>query len=108
MKRLIALFAVITLFASILVGCDYNRNGKQQYYVQTVGDPNDNGEYTLPAFDEKGNELKLTFMKTGDNRKFKEHAFLRVYVKDTDRVTAYEEVSKDELPTKVKDKLNIK
>ncbi|EJW18777.1 YxeA family protein [Paenibacillus alvei] len=108
MKRIITLFAVITLFTSILVGCDYNRDGKQQYYVQTVGDPNEQGEYTLPAFDENGNEKKLTFMKTGENRKFKEHAFLRVYVKDEERVTAYEEISKDELPDKVKDKLNVK
>ncbi len=38
MKRYIALFSILVVFASLLVGCDINRMGKDQYYVQITAD----------------------------------------------------------------------
>ncbi len=50
MKRYIALFSILVVFASLLVGCDLNRMGKDEYYVQITVDgkeyngKSDNGE----------------------------------------------------------------
>lgn len=38
MKRYIALFSILVVFASLLVGCDINRLGKDEYYVQVTAD----------------------------------------------------------------------
>ena len=38
MKRYIALFSILVVFASLLVGCDLNRMGKDEYYVQITTD----------------------------------------------------------------------
>ena len=38
MKRYIALFSILVVFASLLVGCDLNRIGKDEYYVQITTD----------------------------------------------------------------------
>ena len=38
MKRYIALFSILVVFASLLVGCDLNRLGKDEYYVQITVD----------------------------------------------------------------------
>lgn len=33
MKKYIAIFSLLVVFASLLVGCDINRIGKGEYYV---------------------------------------------------------------------------
>lgn len=38
MKRYIALFSILVVFASLLVGCDINRLGKDEYYLQIKAD----------------------------------------------------------------------
>ncbi|MDP7992035.1 YxeA family protein [Bacillus sp. MHSD_36] len=117
MKRYIALFSILVVFASLLVGCDLNRMGKDEYYVQITVDGKeyngkaDNGEayknyeYKLNGFDKEGKEKELEFTAQKNLRK---DAFLRVYNSDKKGVTAWEEVKKDELPTKVKEKLGAK
>ncbi|PGB88012.1 hypothetical protein COM13_17685 [Bacillus pseudomycoides] len=117
MKRYIALFSILIVFASLLVGCDLNRMGKDEYYVQITVDGTeknekaDNGqshksfEYKLPAFDKDGKEKEMEFTAVKNLRK---EAFLRVFYSDKKGVAAWEEVKKDELPEKVKEKLGVK
>ncbi|EEK42487.1 Hypothetical membrane associated protein [Bacillus cereus m1293] len=117
MKRYIALFSILVVFASLLVGCDINRMGKDQYYVQITADgiekneKSDSGEpykyfeYKLKGFDKDGKEKEIEFTAHKNLRK---DAFLRVYHSDKKGVTAWEEVKKDELPAKVKEKLGTK
>ncbi|MES5952280.1 hypothetical protein CN907_10785 [Bacillus anthracis] len=117
MKKYIALFSILVVFASLLVGCDINRMGKDEYYVQITVDgkeyngKTDNGEtytdyqYKLTGFDKDGKEKELEFKAQKNLRK---EAFLRVYNSDKKGVTAWEEVKKDELPAKVKEKLSVK
>lgn len=117
MKRYIALFSILVVFASLLVGCDLNRMGKDEYYVQITVDgkeyngKSDNGQpykdyqYKLTGFDKEGQEKELEFTAQKNLRK---DAFLRVYHSDKKGVSAWEEVKKDELPAKVKEKLGAK
>lgn len=91
MKRYIALFSILVVFASLLVGCDLNRMGKDEYYVQITVDGKevhskaDNGqkfkdyEYKLTGFDKDGKEKELEFTAQKNLRK---EAFLRVYHSD--------------------------
>ncbi|AJG64068.1 hypothetical protein BD64_522 [Bacillus anthracis] len=94
MKRYIALFSILVVFASLLVGCDLNRMGKDEYYVQITVDgkeyngKSDNGEpykhfeYKLKGFDKDGKEKELEFNAQKNLRK---EAFLRVYNSDKKR-----------------------
>ncbi|KOS24044.1 membrane protein [Bacillus anthracis] len=117
MKRYIALFSILVVFASLLVGCDLNRMGKDEYYVQITVDgkeyngKSDNGEpykhfeYKVKAYDKDGKEKEVEFNAQKNLRK---EAFLRVYNSDKKGATAWEEAKKDELPAKVKEKLGAK
>lgn len=117
MKRYIALFSILVVFASLLVGCDLNRMGKDEYYVQITvdgkeyngkssnGEPYKDYQYKLIGFDKDGKEKELEFNAQKNLRK---EAFLRVYHSDKKGVSAWEEVKKDELPAKVKEKLSVK
>ncbi|EJR80279.1 YxeA family protein [Bacillus cereus group sp. MYBK249-1] len=117
MKRYIVFFSILVVFATMLVGCDLNRMGKDEYYVQITvdgteknkkfddGEPFKSFEYKLPAFNKDGNEKEMEFNAMKNLRK---EAFLRVYYSDKKGVTAWEEVKKDELPAKVREKLGVK
>ncbi|MBM7585490.1 uncharacterized protein (TIGR01655 family) [Bacillus pakistanensis] len=110
-----------TAIAAILIGglvfiqnVNLNRLGADQYYVQIEGqgkkieDKSDTGqkyvsyEYELPAFDQEGKPKTLTFTA---NKQLREKAYLSLFVKDGKGVTSYQEVTKEELPEKAKDKL---
>ncbi len=117
MKRYITLFSILVVFATMLVGCDVNCMGKDEYYVQITTDAKiksgvskEGNKYTeynyeLQGFDENGNEKTVKFNGFKELRK---EAFLRVFHSDKKGVTAWEEVKKDELPGKVKEKLDVK
>ncbi|EJV75341.1 MULTISPECIES: YxeA family protein [Bacillus] len=118
MKKYMAIFSLLVVFASLLVGCDINRMGKDEYYVQITMDGKEGVsksmdgkvmgkeyEYTLSGFDKEGKEKELQFMAQKNLRK---EAFLRVYHSDKKGVTAWEEVQEDELPKKAKEKLGVK
>ncbi|MFE7378710.1 YxeA family protein [Bacillus cereus] len=118
MKKYMALFSLLVVFASLLVGCDINRMGKDEYYVQISMDGREGVsksmdgkvmgkeyEYTLSGFDKEGKEKELEFIAQKNLRK---EAFLRVYHSDKKGVTAWEEVQEDELPKKAKEKLGVK
>ncbi|MDR2995535.1 hypothetical protein COK05_27540 [Bacillus cereus] len=118
MKKYMALFSLLVVFASLLVGCDINRMGKDEYYVQITMDGKEGVsksmdgkvmgkeyEYTLSGFDKEGKEKELEFIAQKNLRK---EALLRVYHSDKKGVTAWEEVQEDELPKKAKEKLGVK
>ncbi|PFK06187.1 YxeA family protein [Bacillus cereus] len=122
MKKYIALFSILIVFASLLVGSGWNGWGlhhlgklsQDKYYVQITTDgieKADNGEtskrfyYKLTGFDKDGKEKELEFNTRKNLRK---EAFLRVYYSDKkgeEDVSGWEEVKTDELPAKVKEKL---
>ncbi|MEV2911616.1 YxeA family protein [Paenibacillus larvae] len=112
MRKYTAYIGIFLVVVVMLTGCDFNRMFKDQVYTQIKGEGQlvgDRYEYTLPAYNEKGEEIQLTFYKFGEDR-FKQDAYLRLYVKGKDgkkEVTSYEEVKKEELPNKVKEKLHI-
>ncbi|PEV95829.1 hypothetical protein CN428_28500 [Bacillus cereus] len=118
MKKYMALLSLLVVFASLLVGCDINRMGKDEYYVQITMDGKEGVsksmdgkvmgkeyEYTLSGFDKEGKEKELEFMAQKNLRK---EAFLRLYHSEKKGVTAWEEVQEDELPKKAKEKLGVK
>ncbi|MDM5157062.1 YxeA family protein [Bacillus sp. DX1.1] len=117
MKRYIALFSILVVFATMLVGCDLNRMGKDEYYVQITvdgkeekgkadnGTPYTNYEYKLAGFDEDGKEKTMEF---NANKNLRKEAFLRVFHSDKKGVTAWEEVKKEDIPAKAKEKLGVK
>lgn len=106
MKKIFALFAILTVFAVFSFGCDIRSlklYGKDKYYVQIKGEGEIKDKtrvYTLPAYDEEGAEKKISFTshKAENDKKLKEDAFLRLYVsEDNDKsvdVKPYEEVKK--------------
>ncbi|ALZ64119.1 MULTISPECIES: YxeA family protein [Bacillus] len=125
MKKLLASCATFALFASFAVGCDLSspiKMGSKEYYVQIQGEGKmeDNQRlYTLPTYDENGNEKTVTFssQKRENDKKLKENAFLRLYIKQEDEkktdipnteVKSYEEVQQADLPAKTKEKLGVK
>ncbi|MFJ8513264.1 YxeA family protein [Lysinibacillus xylanilyticus] len=123
MKKILVLSAILTLIASFVAGCNVatpNKIAADQYYVQIqgTGEMKDNRRfYTLPAYDEDGVEKKVTFSSVkSKNEQLQENAFLRLYVRqgntekieilDTE-VKSYEEVEKEDLPKKIKEKFGV-
>ncbi|MEX0137363.1 YxeA family protein [Bacillus nitratireducens] len=128
MKKFLAIITLCLLFSSITIGCErasLNRIGKDVYYVQIKGEGTieqvegkNLRNYTLPAYDEGGVKKQITFRskKASNEHKLNEKAFLCLYVDQDDKskneissieVKSYEEVQEAELPTKVKEKLNV-
>ncbi|MBJ7939494.1 YxeA family protein [Bacillus cereus] len=98
MKKYLALLSLLVVFASLLVGCDINRMGKDEYYVQITTDGKEGVsksmddkvmgkeyEYTLSGFDKEGKEKELEFKAQKNLRK---EAFIRVYHSEKKGVTA--------------------
>lgn len=124
MKKPLVISALLVLFSSFTIGCErsptINRMGTEQYYVQITN----NGEikknqrfYTLSTYNKDGVEKTVTFGSVkSENKPLKENAFIRLYVDQKDKknteinhreIKSYEEVQKDDLPSKVKEKLHI-
>lgn len=116
-KVIIVVSAIIVVVAGLLIflqNVNLNRLGADNYYVQIKGGGEKtesklgNGEkfvtyeYTLPAFNEAGEEKVFTFTSS---KQLREEAYLNLFVKDDKGVTSYQEVQKDEIPDKAKAKL---
>ncbi len=107
MKKWIGIAMVLILVVVGVTQVDWNRIGKDTLFVkvEAVSDVEEttleNGEvmkryvYTRPAFTSDGKSKEVTF--TAAN-KLREGAYLRLYVKDGDTVTSYEEVSRADVP----------
>lgn len=118
MKKLFVMLGVLmVVLITVLVGLatiDFNRLGKGNVYVQIVGDgkvekfTDTNGAvyetywYTLPAYDEKGEEMQVNFSA---QKNLRHDAYLMLYLKNGTEVTSFDEVQFDELPKKVQEKL---
>lgn len=119
MKKLLTGVGIAVL---LLVGAvfalgkiNFNRIGKDEYYIQVIGEGSEvesedgNGniytdyEYELPGYNKDGEEKTLIFTA---QKQLREEAYLRVYVKEEDQVTSYQEVQADELPEKAVEELN--
>jgi len=119
MKKIITSLVVIVVIIfgglTFLQKVNFNRLGANEYYLQIndqgkkVESKSDSGErfvqyeYKLPAFDKDGKQKTFSFSA---QKQLRENAYLRLYVKDDKGVTSYQEVKKDELPKKVREKLN--
>ncbi|OQR53460.1 YxeA family protein [Bacillus sp. CDB3] len=101
MKRYITPFSL-----ALILGI--KRMGPHPYYVQITTDGQLKGkrfEYNLQGFDEKGKEKTMSFTTEKQLRK---DAYVKLFY-DKDRgVKTWEEVKNEDLPKKVKEKLQGK
>ncbi|WP_214703259.1 MULTISPECIES: YxeA family protein [unclassified Exiguobacterium] len=113
MKKWIGIAIVSTVLMVGLTKVDWNRIGKDTLFVEIKGATDieettlENGEvmkryvYTQPAFSSEGKSKEVTFTAT---KELREGAYLRLYVKDGDTVTSYEEVSRADVPRSITEK----
>lgn len=110
MKKWIGMGVVSILLLAGLLQVDWNRFGKDTFFVE-VETPSDveettldNGEvmkryvYTQTGFTSDGESKEVTFTA---GKELREGAYLRLYVKDGDTVTSYDEVSREDVPDSV-------
>lgn len=111
MKQLISFFLTAVLFiGGVVGGLFYMQNYEDFYYVQVdnssvkelSADSDMNYEYTLNSYNDNGRKKKLSF-KT--SRQLREDAYLKLQVRFFG-VHAWEEVSYDDLPEKVQNKID--
>lgn len=111
---IVTIIAVIVGFFLFIQNVNVNRLGADNYYVQitengkkieyksTNGEKFVSYEYTLPAINEDGKEQNLTFTS---NHQLREKAYINLFVKREKEVTSYQEVKKEEIPAKAREKL---
>lgn len=109
-----ALFIIFVAALVILMTVDFNRLNKDSYYVQISADGEveeiklDSGEivetywYELPSYNESGEEKTLKFSAGKNLRK---DAYLKLYVKNGDEVSSYDEVKFHDIPRKAQEQL---
>ncbi|HHQ2899419.1 TPA: YxeA family protein [Bacillus cereus] len=118
MKKYTLFLNIFSVFIILLTGCSsIKRIGTEKYYVQINMNGNevihevDGGEklkrfeYELKGFNEDGEEKKLKFDAEKNLRK---EAFLRVHYSKEKGVKTWEEVKKEEIPKKAREKLEKK
>lgn len=115
LKYLVSIVIVSVIFVyglSTLLHPEFNRYlnrvGKAQYYTVILEDgkidPKASGKilttfrYRLPAYNANGDKWLLDFSAI---KQLRHHAYLRLYVKTNGTVTAWEEVSREQLPVVV-------
>ena len=114
------LIVVGVLFTLGIVGVfaftkiDFNRMNANNYYLQITeeGVPHekklDDGSvmtsysYKLDATNEDGKTISLEFTA---QKKLRQDAYLKMYVKEGDQVSSYDEVKLDEIPKKAQNQL---
>ncbi|WP_026825224.1 MULTISPECIES: YxeA family protein [Exiguobacterium] len=113
MKKWIGIAIVSIVLMVGLTKVDWNRIGKDTLFVEIKGATDieettlENGEvmkryvYTQPAFSSEGKSKEVTFTAM---KELREGAYLRLYVKDGDTVTSYEEVSRADVPQSITEK----
>ncbi|MGE6377786.1 YxeA family protein [Peribacillus muralis] len=109
---IIFLIGVAGVFA--LTKIDFNRMNADHYYVQITEDGTQHDtklgdgsvmtsySYRLKAANADGETEALEFTAQKNLRK---DAYLKVYVKDEDEVSSYDEVKFEEIPKKAQEKL---
>lgn len=133
MKKFIIIMVSIVVIASIVVagflifGVDaakmkaewgttkmyvhITENGKEEIIGEDSSDPFSRYYYTLTAYDEEGNEAKVSFSA---HKNLRLDSFLLLYVKDGEdgsgirQIGRYDEVTKEAIPAKAREKLGVK
>ncbi|MGG3840334.1 YxeA family protein [Paenibacillus thiaminolyticus] len=132
MKKFILIMVSIVVIASIVVagflifGVDVAKmkaewgttkmyvhiteNGKEEVIGAESRDPFSRYYYTLTAYDEQGNEATVSFSA---HKNLRLDSFLLVYVKDAENgnpirdIGRYDEVTKEAIPAKAREKLGV-
>lgn len=115
MKKIFIMCGILIVLVigalAVLATMDFNRLGKDNLYVQITADGDEeryvtsNGVvnytywYTQTAYDEEGKEVDVKFSA---QKNLRHNAYLKLYVKDRNEVSSYDEMQFDELPEKVK------
>ncbi|WP_285768769.1 YxeA family protein [Peribacillus sp. SI8-4] len=118
MKKFFTVAGIIFLIgaagAFALTKIDFNRMNADHYYVQITEDGTKHEQkvedgslmtsysYRLDGTNAEGKTKPLEFTAQKNLRK---DAYLKVYVKDEDKVSSYDEVKFEEIPKKAQDKL---
>lgn len=118
MKKFLIIVGV--LFALGIVGVftftkiDFNRMNANNYYLQITEDgvPHENKlddgsvmtsySYKLDATNEAGKTISLEFTA---QKELRQDAYLKMYVKEGDQVSSYDEVKLEEIPKKAQKRL---
>ena len=111
----IVIFIVLIVGSIIfLMSFDFNRFGKSHAYIEVIEptelieDQLSSGEimkrysYTQSAIKEDGEEIKITFTA---NKELRQGAYLKMYLDKNGNVTSYDEISFENTPTEVQEKL---
>lgn len=113
MKKWIGIAIVSILILIGFTQVDWNRIGKDTLFVkvEAVSDVEEttleNGDvmkryvYTQSAYTSEGKPKKVTYTAA---KELREGAYVRLYVKDGDTVTSYDEVKREEVPHQVTEK----
>ncbi|MCU4946844.1 YxeA family protein [Bacillus cereus] len=113
MKRYITIFSFLLVFCMMNVGCNaIKRMGTEAYYVHitTNGELQEENEHTnykykLQGFNEEGEAKELEFTR---EKEIKKDAFMKVFYDKDKGVKGLDEVKKEDIPEKAKEKLNVK
>lgn len=113
----VAVLLLLSILFYFLRGTNLNRFGAEHYYVHITtdgvsdvtvldtGEKMERFEYELPAYNERGEEMMLTF--TSD-KNLRHDAYLQLFYKESKGVTSYEEVQEDEIPERAREQLQSK
>ncbi|WP_060205114.1 YxeA family protein [Sporosarcina koreensis] len=105
----LAIFLIGAIIA--LATMDFNRMGKDNAYYQIPAESSveetklESGEimkrylYTGTAYKENGESIEVEFSAA---KELREGAYLKLYLKNGDEVTSYDEVQPSDIPEKVK------
>ncbi|TCI77866.1 YxeA family protein [Exiguobacterium sp. SH0S1] len=114
MKKLVIAAFALVIVALGLVNIDWNRLGKEALYVQVgtatnveettleSGDVVRRYEYTMPALTKDGDPQTVTFTAA---KELRSGAYLKLYVKDQDVITSYDEVTVADIPKAAREQL---
>lgn len=103
-------FLLVVIAGAILLSVDFNRFGKETVFYkidtyETINETKlDSGEvmnryvYTGAAYDEEGTPVEVKFEAA---KELRVGAFLKLYLKNGNAVTSYDEVQEEELPNAV-------
>jgi uncharacterized protein (TIGR01655 family) len=104
MKRGLTISGIVLILFLSWQFVDTNRLFADVYYAKVpsaeVIDRGTTYTYEMIGYDEDGKKRPITFQ---DPTRLAEGDFLKVYVKDEGRVTAYEPVAESEVPAQLKD-----
>ncbi|MDA1567919.1 YxeA family protein [Bacillus cereus] len=120
LKKTLIVLSILSglLFAAVGGWYGYNKLKYEKCYVKITENGKSDGtapskefvSYNLVAYDKNGNEVPVKFWA---KKKLRVNAYLAVDVfkplnKDSNDINSYKEVTGEQLPEKVKEKLNVK